>query len=113
MSNLNEKWESGELGRDEQFVQRSEDHTLESSIDEMLALQLISIRMPQNLLQDLKDIARLHGLGYQPLIKQILTRFVEGEKKMIANRSIQEQLKQLDLDENNDLSDSESMRKVA
>ncbi|EFX91985.1 Uncharacterized protein conserved in bacteria [Actinobacillus ureae] len=64
-------------------------------LDELLALQPISIRLSKGLIQDLKDIAQLHGLGYQPLIKQILTRFVESEKRMLANEKIQEDLAKL------------------
>lgn len=64
-------------------------------LGELLALQPISIRLSKGLIQDLKDIAQLHGLGYQPLIKQILTRFVESEKRMLANEKIQEDLAKL------------------
>ncbi|WP_150539639.1 hypothetical protein [Actinobacillus vicugnae] len=92
MKNI-EKWENGELGQDEKFVQRST-HTSPEMLDELLALQPISIRLSKGLIQDLKDIAQLHGLGYQPLIKQILTRFVEAER-MMANEKIQEDLAQL------------------
>ncbi|MCF7520534.1 BrnA antitoxin family protein [Neisseria sp. ZJ106] len=91
MANLDEQWENGELGRDERFVQKS-NATSQSAIDEMLALQAISIRLPKGLLQDLKNIAELNGIGYQPLIKQILNRFIDGEKKMMANEKIQEEL---------------------
>lgn len=91
MSDLNEQWENGTLGREEKFVKKSDAKSL-SVIDEMLALQAISIRLPKSLLQDLKNIAELHGLGYQPLIKQILTRFVDGEKKMLANDKIREEI---------------------
>ncbi|WP_279715749.1 hypothetical protein [Chelonobacter oris] len=91
MTNLNEQWENGELGRDEQFVKKS-DSTSQSAIGEMLALQAISIRIPKGLLKDIKDIAKLNGLGYQPLIKQILNRFVNAEKRMIANEMIRAEL---------------------
>jgi len=37
----------------------------------------------ETLLDDLKDLVRIHGLGYQPLMKQILTQFVEAEKKRL------------------------------
>ena len=47
-------------------------------------MQSISIRMPADLLEDLKNIARVRGLGYQPLIKQQLQRFVIAESKLIA-----------------------------
>ncbi|WGE42797.1 hypothetical protein NYR77_03600 [Actinobacillus equuli subsp. haemolyticus] len=93
MKNI-EKWENRELGQDEKFVQRST-HTTPEMLDELLALQPISIRLSKGLIQDLKDIAQLHGLGYQPLIKQILTRFVESEKRMLANEKIQEDLAKL------------------
>lgn len=94
MANLNEQWENGLLGREEAFVARSNSAS-QNNIDEMLALQAISIRLPKALIQDLKDIAQLNGLGYQPLIKQILTRFVDAEKKMMANELIRERLNKL------------------
>ena len=88
MTNLTEQWENGTLGRDEKFVQKSGRTT--QSFDEKLGLKLISIRLPEELIQDLKDIAQINGIGYQPLIKQILNRFVESEKKMMANEKIRE-----------------------
>lgn len=88
MTNLTEQWENGTLGRDEKFVQKS--GRTKQSFDEKLGLKLISIRLPEELIQDLKDIAQINGIGYQPLIKQILNRFVEGEKKMMANEKIRE-----------------------
>lgn len=77
-----EAWETGELGRDEEHVQVST--TDLDSLDEALALQMISIRLQKQLLEDLKSIASYHGLGYQPLIKQVLRRFADGEMKRIA-----------------------------
>lgn len=80
-----ESWETGELGRDEQFIKISEDIKQEA-IDESLELQMISIRLQKSLIDDMKMIAKLHGLGYQPLIRQILTRFVECEKKQLLRQ---------------------------
>lgn len=74
-----EVWESGELGCDEKYVEKVE--ISETLIDDAMELKAISIRMQKGLIDDLKDIARIKGLGYQPLIKQILSRFVEAEKK--------------------------------
>ncbi|EHK90613.1 hypothetical protein [Aggregatibacter actinomycetemcomitans] len=88
MSNLTEQWENGTLGRDEKFVKKS--GRTRQDLDEKLALQPISIRLPKELIQDLKDIAQINGLGYQPLIKQILNRFVDAEKKIMANERISE-----------------------
>jgi predicted DNA binding CopG/RHH family protein len=78
-----EAWESGALGASEQHIRRVEDLTVESAIDEALELQMISIRLQKSLIEDLKAIASIRGLGYQPLMKQILSRFVECEKKVI------------------------------
>lgn len=88
MSNLTEQWENGALGRDENFVQKS-DRTRQD-LDEKLALQAISIRLQKELIQDLKDIAQINGLGYQTLVKQILNRFVVAEKNMMAREKMKE-----------------------
>lgn len=75
-----EAWDSGELGRSEAHVARV---TLDDlSLSEALELKSISIRMPHGLLEDLKLVAEIHGMGYQPLIKQVLSRFVEAEKRV-------------------------------
>lgn len=78
-----EAWESGELGRDAAHVKRFEGDD-EELINESLGLQPISIRMEKELLCDLKFIANYHGMGYQPLIRQQLKRFVNAEMKQIA-----------------------------
>lgn len=88
MSNLTEQWENGALGRDENFVQKS--GRTRQDLDEKLALQAISIRLQKELIQDLKDIAQINGLGYQTLVKQILNRFVVAEKNMMAREKMKE-----------------------
>ena len=77
-----EAWETGKLGSDEEFVRVDTDID-DKAIDEALELQMISIRLQKSLIEDMKMIAKINGLGYQPLIKQILKRFVDGEKKMM------------------------------
>ena len=84
-----EIWESGDLGRSEEFVKKSTYNG--NKIDEQLELQMISIRLQKNLIEDLKDIAMLNGIGYQPLIKQILKRFDDAEKKQILREKALEQ----------------------
>ena len=86
-----ELWESRQLGADEKFVKKSTNN--EDDINEALGLKPISIRLPQNMIDDLKAIAALYGIGYQPLMKQILARFIESEQKMLANELIRETLK--------------------
>jgi len=79
-----EAWDSGELGRDEQYVKRAEvDFEEEARIDKSLDLQLISIRLPKSLIEDFKYLGQINGLGYQPLMRQVLKRFAHCEKKNI------------------------------
>ena len=86
-----EAWESGELGEDEKFAEKA--NVTESDLDEALELQMISIRLQKSLIDDLKNFALIEGLGYQPLMKRILMRWIDGEKKMIANRYLAERKK--------------------
>ncbi|MEX1221915.1 MAG: hypothetical protein WEA82_07385 [Idiomarina sp.] len=83
-----EKWDSGELGQSEAHVERSEfDQAIEDALNQSLRLRPISIRLEEELIDDLKDIAQHHGLGYQPLIRQLLKRFVHSEKKVMRERA--------------------------
>jgi hypothetical protein len=57
----------------------------DKALDDALGLQLISIRLSKSLIERLKALATLEGLGYQPLMRQVLTRFVrENEHKLAA-----------------------------
>ena len=77
-----EAWLSGELGNDAAFAAAAPDNA-EVLINEHLDLQPISIRLEKSLIEDFKLIAGLHGLGYQPLMRQTLKRFADCEKKRI------------------------------
>lgn len=71
---------AGKLGNDAAHVR----HVNESkNVDEALGLHPISIRLPKDLVRDLKAIAQLNGMGYQPLIRVVLQRFVDAEKRAI------------------------------
>jgi predicted DNA binding CopG/RHH family protein len=48
-----------------------------------LELQLISIRLPKNLVEQLKQQASRQGIGYQPFIRQILMNQVKAGEKLI------------------------------
>jgi len=86
-------WESGELGRDAQHAQamsKIEMDELESVIDSAFNLKPISIRMEVDALDKLKSIAKHRGVGYQPLIRQILHRWIDSELKQIALEAMDE-----------------------
>jgi len=92
-----EAWESGLLGEHEKFVvpvSLEEDRTIQAVVDEAIELQPISVRLQKSLIEDLKVIAGVHGLGYQPLMKQVLKRFVDCEMKSLARKFASERMKE-------------------
>jgi len=70
----------GPLGNDPAHARKAE---ASRGTDEALGLHPISIRFTKELVRDLKAIAQLNGMGYQPLIREICQRFVDAEKKAI------------------------------
>lgn len=71
---------AGSFGNDPKHVVRAEESM---NVDEALGLHPISIRFPKELVRDLKAIAQLNGMGYQPLIRAVCQRFVDAEKRAI------------------------------
>lgn len=88
-----EAWESGQLGADEAHVQLAPDQ--EKEIDAALELHPISIRLQKSLLENLKALAQLNGIGYQPLIRQILTCFVDCEMKSLLATKVAEKKQEI------------------
>ena len=80
-------WEKRELGADANFVAVATDVDMDA-IDAALELQPISIRLQKSLIDDFKMIAQLNGVGYQPLMRQVLTRFADSEKKRILRQVV-------------------------
>lgn len=71
-------WEDGKLGRDEKFVKVAE-AAEGDAVDEALGLKLISIRLPKKLINQFKLIGHFHGVGYQPLMRDIMERYARNE----------------------------------
>jgi len=91
-----DKWESGELGADEAHIQSvgmplKLKKLLNKSQDKKM--QLVSIRLPVDLIDDLKEIGKAEGIGYQSLSREVLTRFVEAENRKRINDLISEKRK--------------------
>lgn len=87
-----EAWEERSLGNDANFV-GVVDSVDEAKIDEASGTQLISIRVQKALIEDFKMIAAYNGnIGYQTLMKQIMQRFVDSEKKQIFNDLVREKI---------------------
>lgn len=60
-------------------------------IDEALGLQAISIRLPKAVIDTYKMLAKMHGCGYQPLMRDALCRFAEGEMKQLLQGAVEVQ----------------------
>jgi len=89
-----EAWDSRELGADERFVRSVEmDDETEAALNAALELKPISIRLPASLIEDYKAISSLMGMGYQPLMRKVLARFAEAEKRKLMNQFISEEFK--------------------
>jgi len=79
-------WESGALGRDMDSaapVSAEIDHAVDASLN----LKLISIRLQEELIEQLKIIAAHHGIGYQPLVRSYLHRCVREELRELGRSS--------------------------
>jgi hypothetical protein len=70
---------------------RAADKKLGSQIDDALGLQMISIRLEKDLIESFKLLGTKYDLGYQPLMREALKRFVEGEFKIIASEALEKQ----------------------
>lgn len=92
-----EAWENEELGADEAFAEPAPAE-LQAAVDDALDLQMISIRLQKELISDLKMIATLNGIGYQPLIRQVLKRFVDSEIRILVRDHLDRQTKKAAMD---------------
>ena len=97
-----EAWESGELGNDPKFAKVFEDD-VQPQIDEAIAMQPISIRLPKSLIETFKLLGQEHGLGYQPLMRRVLTRFAEAEMKRVLDEHVAEQRRAVEDADNDDV----------
>lgn len=70
-----EAWGTRALGSDEAHVSVADD-SHEAALDEALGLQSISIRLPKQLIDHYKVIAHFHGVGYQPLMRDVMARWL-------------------------------------
>lgn len=81
-----ELWESRKLGASAKHAKRtSKEHN--KKLDDMLGLQLCTFRIQKPLIEQLRGLAKLEGMGYQTFMRQILTRYV-GENEHKLHRSL-------------------------
>jgi hypothetical protein len=65
------------------------DEKIGTQIDEALGLQSISIRLEKDLIESYKLLVTKYDMGYQPLMREALKKFVEGEFKLIASAALE------------------------
>ena len=88
ITSTDEAWDSGQLGTSETHT-KAVSVDMDAGIDASLGLQAISIRLPKQLIDAYKLIAAHHGVGYQPLMRDILQRFVpEGLKEVLQHHEV-------------------------
>jgi predicted DNA binding CopG/RHH family protein len=73
--NKDQAWDNRDLGASEEHVRKASP-AREKALDERLGMQTISIRLQKSLIDDLKELAEEDGIGYQPYVRQLLTRHV-------------------------------------
>jgi FlaA1/EpsC-like NDP-sugar epimerase len=78
------------LGQDRKFA-NVVDSTIAEQIDDALGLQMISIRLEKDLINSFKLLGTKYSMGYQPLMREALKRFVDGEFKLIASEALEKQ----------------------
>ena len=77
-----EQWDNKELGASAEHA-RPASGEQQQALDDATGLQLISIRMPKLLIEQVKQLARLEGIGYQPYVRKVITQHVrENEHKL-------------------------------
>lgn len=73
-----EEWESGERGAAAVSAVASSDEGL--AVDEALGLQMISIRLPVGVIEQLKARAADEGLKYQPYMRRVLIEHIKQQR---------------------------------
>jgi hypothetical protein len=91
-----EVWEARAVGADASYVQVA-DGSHEEALDDALGMQSISIRLPKELINQYKLIAHFHGVGYQPLMRDVMARFVPNALKEILEAEQKKAAKAVDM----------------
>lgn len=78
-----EAWdEDGLLGNDAAHAVLASPET-HKAVEDALAMQMISIRLPRSVVETFKALATLEGIKYQPMMREALMRFASGEARRV------------------------------
>jgi predicted DNA binding CopG/RHH family protein len=78
-----EAWEDRTLGASKAHVRKASAET-QAAVEDALGMQAISIRLPRSTIDTYKALAAMHGVGYQPLMRDAICRWAEGELKQMV-----------------------------
>jgi hypothetical protein len=106
-----ENWEDGTLGRDLEFAAVASDADDAKRLDDSVGIKPVSIRLDEKMISELKFFAEMEGLKYQPLIRIVLHRWLQAEKKMYIKYRAEQALK--DQQEMEDMDNEELDKKRA
>lgn len=82
IDSTDEAWDERALGASEDHVVvAGDEHAV--ALDRSLGLQSISIRLPKQMIDQFKLIAHFHGVGYQPLMRDVMARFIPNALREI------------------------------
>ena len=81
---ITEQWEAGKLGVNRESV-RVAPPEISAALDRATAMKLVTMRLPVPMIEALKAIAQFHGIGYQPMVRDLLGRFIDSEVAMILS----------------------------
>ncbi len=93
-ANTPDPWDDEQLAADAQYAVAAPAE-YDAQLDAALNLRMISIRLPETLIEDFKNIATIRhgGVGYQTLMRLALKRFASTELQTIA-RDMADQMQQ-------------------
>lgn len=86
-------WNDRTLGAEEEYAALAPKE-LQQEVDESLAMQMISIRLPKQIISLFKALAQIEGIGYQPMMREALTRFAESEARYVVLEKASEEKRQ-------------------
>lgn len=75
-------WEDGTLGDSMEHAEVASPG-MHQAVEDALAMQMISIRLPKSVIEAFKALATLEGIGYQPMMREVLMRFADSEAKRV------------------------------
>ena len=81
-------WEEFDADLKAVSVTAPEDEAAE--VQQALNLQMVSMRLQPQLIKNQKSIADYYGIGYQPMIRDLLNRFARSESRQILQAQMDE-----------------------